>query len=147
MSWADFYGTAPRKKKSKKKGYVIIKGKAYPMGSGSMPKKHKARPKNNDYGYGSGNGFGSMYGKPSRSQKPESLATDYYATGRSMYNAFKSAKQGPVGQFVGKKIVEYKAKRSKAKAEKQAQESRNFMGVKPLTKDEQADQLRSYMGY
>lgn len=109
MSYLDAYFNAgsPKKKKRSGKGYVVIKGKAYPIGSVKARKK-RHRPADLN-----GSGYLGMYTQPARSTKymfgfgygnsrsgNETVqnAKAIYNTGKGMYAA------GRGGYILGKAL-------------------------------------------
>ena len=110
-----YYGAPKKKHKSKAgKGFVIVKGKAYPIGSGKAPKKRRSSG-----GYGSSSmwpsgGGGSFWGSDPMaranqldnqfSQTARGTARDVYGAyqgGKAAYGAIKGSR---VTKAIGKKL-------------------------------------------
>lgn len=126
-----------KKKKSSKK-YVIVKGRAYPIGSAPARKKKRSRePRQNDYGM-----FG--FGQSGKGQQGGSIAKEYYGAGKNIYQTAKAVKDSPAVGFIRKKISGHIQKSRAEKRERQAAETRKFMGV---PKEDDALRLKRYMGY
>jgi len=96
MSYYDYLG-GQRKKKSKKKGYVIIKGRAYPIGS----TKPKRRSESTESSYGGGyygshpkNEYLFSPGGKYKGTLKNTTIGDYYGTAKDVYSFFKRRKQG-----------------------------------------------------
>ena len=109
-SYLDYFnnGDQPRKKKSKKSGYVIVNGRAYPKG-GSTPRRKRSRS-NDDYtDYGGGGSllsFGGGGGGRKQSRQPGlyDYGVTAYHTGKSIYNS-------PVANYAKRKIGQVRQNR------------------------------------
>ena len=100
-----YFGSQPKRKRSKK-GFVVIKGKAYPIGS--MKPKSRHKPRNDNSMWGSNSMWGNQ---PNRKQENQGIDIDQTIT--NFQAGYKQIKSSPIGRMIGKKIAERKVKKRK----------------------------------